>query len=157
MNLPSPLSLKILTLFQDNVKPFSPCYLYNNKCNMVFFLVRSFAADARLGPSADRRCTEVLRGPAVRPVTQQMRKRTTKKRKIAQELTKSAPFLQIFTKKSQKMPIFTEFTLSFSKGILVTNLPLCENPNPRATRGIFLQKKLVSNPQNHYNHQFFTA
>ena len=42
------------------------------------FLVRSFASYARLGPSADRRCTGVLRGSAVRPVTQQMNRRTTK-------------------------------------------------------------------------------
>ena len=42
------------------------------------FLVRAFASYARLGPSADRRRTEVLRGSAGRPVTQQMNKRTTK-------------------------------------------------------------------------------
>ena len=77
-------------------------HLYNNNYNVVFFLARSFAAYARLGSSADRRCTEVLRGPADRPVTQQMRKRTTKKQKnakIAQKLTKNARFLQKNDKK----------------------------------------------------------
>ena len=42
------------------------------------FLARNFASYARLGPSANRRCTEVLRGLDGWPVTQQMSKRTAK-------------------------------------------------------------------------------
>ena len=51
---------------------------------LSIFLVRIFASYARLGPSADRRRPVVLRGSAVRPVTQQMSKRTTKNAKQTQ-------------------------------------------------------------------------
>ena len=95
---------------------------------MVFFLVRSFAAYARLGPSANRRCTESTQKKAARPVTQQMRKRTTKKQKNAQEL-------QRLRKKTQKVRAFyKKITKNHKKCAFfcrksVPNLPICDMQN----------------------------